>query len=470
MIAARQLRALFVLSVVAGCGDDAPPRTHPLWSDGAHLRDADGRTAILRGINARVDGVFDVSFADGRNALEPIPALTAADCTRMRALGLDLLRLPINWSGVEPGDGQFDDAYLARVDAAVQCAAAAGLLVVIDLHQDGYSKEIGEDGAPLWAIQPPPTMILGGPLTDLDQRRLSAQVQDAFRTFFAAGDPSGMQARFTAMLAHVATRWADDPAVLGFELYNEPLAGDADLAAFQGAAAAVVRATAPDKLVFFEPSALRNLVDFAPKPAAPFPTTGGVYAPHIYTFVFQPNRTPFQTATPAELEPSVMAARAEATAWHTPLFIGEFGCGPDGSDPQTDLWMQTQAQLHDRYLASDAFWVWKEQSQGRWGVFDHDDATGAWTERPQVIAWLSRVHAARIAGTPATVESSAAGDAIHVEIAPGSQTAAPSLIYVPERFAATTRVRCDGSEVAAARDPATGLVAITCGGAIDVGP
>ena len=139
MIAARQLRALFVMSLLASCGETAPPRTHPLWSDGTHLRDADGRTAILRGINARVDGVFDVSFADGRNALEPIPALTAADCTRMRALGLDLLRLPINWSGVEPIDGQFDDAYLARVDAAVQCAAAAGLLVVIDLHQDGYS-------------------------------------------------------------------------------------------------------------------------------------------------------------------------------------------------------------------------------------------------------------------------------------------------------------------------------------------
>ena len=457
--------------VLAGCGSDPPaPSTHPLWSDGTHLRDADGRTAILRGINARVDGVFDVTFTDGRVALEPIPALTAADCARMRALGLDLLRLPINWSGIEPVDGQIDDAYLARVDAAVQCAATAGLVVVIDLHQDGYSKEIGEDGAPLWAIHPPPTMLLGGPLTDLGDRRLSAQVMSAFSTFFADGDPAGVQARFEAMLAQVAARWATDPAVLGFELFNEPLAGDAQLTGFQLAAAAVVRTNAPEKLVFFEPSAVRNLVDFAPKSQQPFSVSGAVYAPHVYTYVFQSNQTAFETATPAELEPSVEGTREEATAWHTPLFIGEFGVGPNAGDPHTDLWMQTAAQLHDRYFASDAFWLWKEQSQGSWGVFDHDPATGAWTERPQVVGWLSRVHVARIAGTPTTVESSAAGDAIHVEIASGSQTAAPYLVYVPERFASTTRARCDGSEISAERDPTTGLVSITCSGALDVAP
>lgn len=466
----RAVAALLATVLVVACGDPAAPSTHPLWSDGTHLRDAEDRTVILRGINARIAGVFDVTFADGRTALEPLPALTPADCTRMRQLGLDLLRLPINWSGIEPTDGQFDESYLARVDAAVQCAAAAGLLVIIDLHQDGYSKEIGEDGAPLWAIQPPPTMLLGGPLTDLGERRLSAQVLAAFRTFFAAEDPSGLQARYHAMLSHVAAHWADDPAVIGFELFNEPIASDTELAAFQTAGASAVRASAPDKLVFFEPSSVRNLTDFATKAAAPFPVSGAVYAPHVYTFVFQANQTAFQTATPAELEPSVLGTREEAAAWRTPLFIGEFGVGPNPADPQTDLWMRTAAQLHDRYFASDAFWVWKEQSQGSWGVFDHDDATGVWTERPQVVGWISRVHAARIAGTPLAIESSPAGDAIRVEIAPGSHATAPNLIYVPERFAATTRARCDGDEVATQRDPATGLVEINCGGVVEVLP
>lgn len=92
----------------------------------------------------------------------------------MHELGLDFLRLPINWSAIEPTQSTYDEAYLDRVDAAVQCAARANVYVMIDLHEDAYSKEIGEDGAPLWAIQPPPAMLLQGPLTDLGAPHLPA--------------------------------------------------------------------------------------------------------------------------------------------------------------------------------------------------------------------------------------------------------------------------------------------------------
>jgi hypothetical protein len=206
-----------------------------------------------------------------------------------------------------------------------------------------------------------------------------------------------------------------------------------------------------------------------PKPADPCPLDGAVYSPHIYTFVFYMDQTKFQDATAEELEASVRAAREEASAWATPLWIGEFGVGPD-DDAAHVRWMQTQGQLHDRYFASNAYWVWKEQSQGSWGLFDYDAQTNAWTERPQIVARVSRVHAARIAGTPRVVESTPAGDAIHVELEGGTATAAPHLIYVPERFAGATRATCDGAPVAATRDPATGLIEVACAGAVDVGP
>jgi hypothetical protein len=453
------------LGFLAACGADGPAHTHPLWSDGEHLRDDAGRIALLRGVNARVEGVFDVTFADGRTALEPIPALTTADCARMRALGFDLLRLPINWSGIEPTKGTYDEAYLDRVDAAIQCAAGAGLVVLVDLHQDAYSKEIGEDGAPLWAIQPPPTMLLQGPLNDLGDRRLSPQVRGAFDTFFAAGDPQGLRAAFQAMIAHVAARWADDPAVVGFELFNEPDTGAEPLTAFSIAAATAVRAASPDKLVFFEPPTLRNITDFVPESKVRFPVDGAVYAPHVYTYVFQSDPSLIANLTPDELEPSVMAARSEATAWHAPLFIGEFGIGP--GDAKHDLWMQTEAQLHDRYLASDAFWVWKEKSQGAWGVYDYAAPTDTWTERPQVVAWISRVHVARLAGTPVSVESSVAGDSIRIETRGAS---APHVVYIPERLAATTTARCDGAVLPITRAAATGLAELTCAGVLEVGP
>src|SRR5215510_9896651 len=272
----RRFAAVIVASAAACGGSGGPPRTHPLRADGGVLRDEDDRVVLLRGVNERVDGVFDVTFTDGRAPVEHDPPLTADDCARMRALGLDLLRLPINWSGVEPARGTFDDAYLAKVDAAVQCAAGAGLYVVIDLHQDNYSKEIGQDGAPLWAIQPPPTRLLGGD-DDVGNRAFTQQVQDAYTTFFADGDPSGLRADYVEMLGHVAARWADDPAVIGFEIMNEPSTGQQPLDALQFAAARAVRAAAPDKLVFFEPPALRNVTDFVPKAKAPFPEPGAVY-------------------------------------------------------------------------------------------------------------------------------------------------------------------------------------------------
>lgn len=454
--------------VLFACGDDASRVvTRPLASDGVHLRDAEGRVALLRGINARVRGVFDVTFADGRVPLEPLPELVQADCDRMRQLGFDLLRLPINWSGVEPQQGAFDEAYLARVDAAIACAEAAGMVVVVDLHQDAYSKEIGEDGAPLWAIQPPPEQLLEGPLEDLGERRLSRQVRAAFDTFFDVDDASGLQAAFARMIGHVAARYADAPAVIGFELFNEPDTGTEQLAAFHARAAAAVRAAAPAKLVMFEPVALRNLTDFIPLPTAPFDDPAAVYAPHIYTYVFQANRTAFESATVEDLEASVRLAREETTAWQTPLWIGEWGVGPEIDDAH-ERWMQAQGLLHERYFASNAFWLWKEQSQGRWGLFDYDDATGAWTERPHMIARVSRIHVARVAGTPASIEASLAGDEIRVELVPGSATAAPHRVFIPERFAPTASATCDGAPITLARDVTTGTAEVPCAGILVV--
>lgn len=452
------MKALALIAALAACGGTDTPQATPLASDGTHLRDDRGRIALLRGVNARVNGVFDVTFADGRAPLEAIPDLTDADCARMHALGLDFLRLPINWSAIEPTRGSYDDAYLDRVDDAVQCAARASVFVMIDLHEDAYSKEIGEDGAPLWAIQPPPTMLLGGPLDDLGNRRLSKQVGDAFATFFAAGDPSGLQDAYGAMLEHVAARWADDPAVVGFELFNEPVVDDELVAAFSQTAATRVAAVAPHKLVMFEPSAIRNLFDSTKLAKAPFAAPNAVYAPHVYTYVFASAPSPLDTLDPADLAGSVRSARDEATAWQTPLLIGEYGIGP--TQPNADLWMGTEAELHDRYLASDAFWVWKEQSQGAWGVYDHDDTTDAWTERPQVVAWLSRVHAARIAGTvdentydhatrSLTLRVHGAGDTPHSIYAPAGGASATCdgdalQVLAGETF---SDVRCDGTLV-----------------------
>ncbi|MEO5730719.1 MAG: cellulase family glycosylhydrolase, partial [Byssovorax sp.] len=440
-------------------GPSGPPCAEARFAAGrastqcAQLVDAAGRVIFLHGVNARVNGVFDVTFADGRKELEPIPDFTADDVTAMRAMGFNSLRLPINWSGLEPVDGAgFDEAYLDRVAAVVALASAAKVSVLIDFHQDAYSKEIGEDGAPLWAIKPAPTKLLEGPLTDLDQRRTSAQVLNAFSTFF--GDKSegaALRTRFAAAVGHVAARFKGQDAVIGIEIMNEPLVNDdAYLDRLHDEVITAIRAADPGRLAFFEPNVVRNFLDRAPL-AGRDPWPGTVYAPHVYTLAFSGSDEQRQEMTRATLEPSNKAARSEAKSWNAPLAVTEFGYGPEAI--QSDNYLAWQLELQDQYQASGFFWVWKEDSQGAWGLFDRDQVKGAWTARDHVRKALSRVAPEAIAGWPESFGYDRAKKRFELKLTGDPAITAPSRIFVPAAadFAPSFDVTCDGAAITAAR-------------------
>jgi endoglycosylceramidase len=454
-----------------GAAPSGPPCSEPRFATGRtsvqceQLVDAEGRVVFLHGVNARVEGVFDVTFDDGRLPLETIPALTADDAKRMRQIGFNALRLPINWSALEPKDGAgFDDAYVDKIAAVVDLMKQAGVMVLIDFHQDAYSKEIGEDGAPLWAIQPPPTDLLGGPLTDLGARRTSPQVLQAFSTFF--GDQGAdLRTRFAAAVAHVAARFATEPNVVGIEIYNEPVVDDdTQLDRLHDEVITAIRKVDAGQLAFFEPNSLRNLLDHAnPADRAPWP--GTVYAPHVYTLAFTGTDAQHMAMTKDTLELSNKAAKNEAKSWTAPLVITEFGYAPDGI--QADNYIQWQTEWQDQYQASAFYWLWKEESQGAWGLFDHDAATDAWTERDHVRKSLARVAAEAVAGWPTQMGYDRAAKRFELDFTGDPAITAPSRIYVPapEDFAASFSVTCDGKKVSAMRDPATGVVEVACGGA-----
>ena len=161
--------AVLTLATLAACAPAKyTPTFGPVDSDGHDLRDAEGRVKLYRGVNVHIAGIFDVTFADGRAPREPLPGFDASDPADMRARGFNLVRLPINWSAIEPAHGQFADDYLDRVAGIVAWCRAAGVDVLLDLHEDGWSKELCEDGAPLWAVVPPPATLTGGPVPGPD--------------------------------------------------------------------------------------------------------------------------------------------------------------------------------------------------------------------------------------------------------------------------------------------------------------
>jgi len=423
---------------------------------------------VVHGINARIDGVFDVALDGGRIPLQPIPAFGLDDAQRMRALGFNLLRIPMQWSGVEPTEtGGFNTAYLDRVAAAVTTARQGGLRVLLDLHQDAYSKEIGEDGAPLWAIVPPPERLLQGPLTDLAERRTSEQVLRAFGTFFGDGDTGArLRTRYTSMAAAVARRFDADDTVIGLELYNEPVAPDPQVWRLHEEVARAVRAASPRMLLVFEPDATRRLLlNRSQLPTGPFPVPGGVYAPHTYPLAFSGTPSQRNAFTLASLRPAVESARAEADAWRVPLLITEWGYDPVGirSEAYHRFLQDAQAEA----MAGAMYWLWKEQSQGSWGLHDYEAEGSRWRERPAVRRMLARVRPEGIAGTPLGWSYDDTTHSFALRFEGRTAVTAPHRVYLPgpEDVPGAWVARCDGATVALLRDAATGIAEVLCHGA-----
>ncbi|MBK9035059.1 MAG: cellulase family glycosylhydrolase [Myxococcales bacterium] len=441
------------LGASLGCGDPSAPPSALRAVDG-RLRDRDGREVLLRGVNARVEGVFDVTFDDGRVALEDIPPFGEDDCRFLgEDLGFDHLRLPINWSALEPADDQFQPAYVDRILALAAACDRHGVKTIVDFHQDGFSKEIGEDGAPLWAITPPPTQLLEGPLTDLDARRMSAQVTMAFTDFFH--DTSGGWDRFAQAVAYVAARIDQQPGIVGLELFNEPYIffDDQRLIDFHRHVAAAARAVAPGLAVVFEPAALRNLTD-SDQASPAIEVDNAIYGPHVYVDVFEDG---WAAEDVPKLDASVAATRAEATAHGAALYVGEFG---HDASARGGRYVAAAMVAFDAQRASWAYWLYEEWSQGGWGLYDASGAARG-ALRADRADLLARAYPVAVDGDlvevsydPAprrlTVRLDRAGAGVHVLAAPR------------RTFPGAVAVTCDGAAVVVTQ--AAGRVEVGCRG------
>jgi endoglycosylceramidase len=426
-----------------------------------YLADASGRLVLLRG--AAAVGMEDVAYpnANGGPAIFPVsPSAYAGRCpaasplipqpplcevqasepayqqstapgsgndfAQMRALGFDVVRLVLNWSQLEPTPGTYSATYLNRVAQVVGWARQQGIYVILDMHQDQYSRYIvpakkgttpascspsgGGDGAPGWAVQSDgkPACALFG----IDE--LNAAESAAFANFWqnstvaapqGRAPGTGLQDHYIGALAALAQRFENDPAVLGYELMNEPQPGSiGTLPAGNGYQASsqelypfytraiealtgvrdgkpTCAAVEPTSLtnacaypqlasvnrqqIFFEPIAYRNLLDFSLQVSAPFSAYPNlVFAPHVYTYAFTIEQDLIGLpAKPGGYPPNFtfgyQTAEAEAQAMHAAVFTTEFG-DSSSTDP-TILANELAAQ--ETTQTGGTLWAWKGLSK-----------------------------------------------------------------------------------------------------------
>ncbi|HEY0254806.1 MAG TPA: cellulase family glycosylhydrolase, partial [Kofleriaceae bacterium] len=237
------------LVLLAGCGDNGSPQ--PRVHDG-FLHDAEGRAMIMRGVNL-----------SGAQKIWPyLDDKTPPDYARAHDdWGFNAIRFIMTWSAVEPTQGVYDEQYLTAVRERMGWAHHAGLDVVVEMHEDIYGEGFGFDGAPAWTC---------------DSANYAGFVPST-PWFVSATDPKVMacvdhlmndeaiQTQFAAMWAHVALTLSDQPAVIGFDLLNEPNWGTAPLLSFERDTLApfydrvvpAVLEVAPNWIAFLEPGASR---------------------------------------------------------------------------------------------------------------------------------------------------------------------------------------------------------------------
>jgi endoglycosylceramidase len=78
-------------------------------------------------------------------------SFTSDDAKLLSSLGVNLIRLGVMWSGVEPIRGEYDMAYISQMKAIVSLLDQYNIYVIIEHHQDKFSEVFCGEGFPYWA-------------------------------------------------------------------------------------------------------------------------------------------------------------------------------------------------------------------------------------------------------------------------------------------------------------------------------
>lgn len=309
----------------------ANPSPAPLHTEGAFFKDASGRVVLLRGVNLAGDSKLP-PFATVRSAedLDPLPGW-----------GLNTLRLLFTWEAFEPRPCEYDDAYLRYVEQVVSWAEARGLYVIIDFHQDGFSRfsldGCGE-GFPQWAVHSalPLQVPDNGPRCDGWGVKLTFDSNnlDTWSAFHR--DLEGARTRYLAMVGRVASRMSSHRNVAGYEVMNEPWGHEAQLHELFEDVGAAIRANDPQRILFIPPHALG--------PNAPKVSHANIaHAPHYYDSGAYLSKAWAGGSVSTPLE----RVREVSSAWGSPMLLGEFGANEGTRDEAAYLeaiyrWLDTR--------------------------------------------------------------------------------------------------------------------------------
>jgi len=421
---------LFLVPAAAcsGGGQPLPAQPGAECSSGPFITDERCGALVLQGCN--MDGSAKGDSGLPRYGREDFLALSSR-------WGFNFVRYLIFWARIEPEPGVYDEAYLDRVRERLDWLDEAGIRVVLDMHQDVWGPGIsdswgGSNGAPAWA-----TITDGLPHIPFSQwfgnwafDYLSPAVIRAFDNFWDYdGRHPELQDHYADMWAHVARRFRDHPAVLGYNPMNEPWQGSDLLrprqfdrgkyTEFNQRVIDAIRRVDTDRWVFYEPCAfgpnqgLRSHMGILEDPRRGVPRLA--YFPHLYPLTVELGGG-YDRDTDPTFRLWARARTEESLRQGAPLLLGEWS-------------MLRWYGLEDRVMfMNDALRLFEEVSSG-WAYWD----CGFFFNEPfpeTVQPMLTRPYPRRIAGTPVSRSYDESTGRLEVVFRRNPESTGPTEIYL----------------------------------------
>jgi endoglycosylceramidase len=375
-----------------------------------------------------------------------------SNITREQALrfssdwGLNFVRLLILWAGVEPQPGVYDSEYLDMIEERLDWFHEADVHVFLDMHQDVYSEFTCGAGAPLWAVRDdgldidcPAQWFLG---------YFEPGVQRAFDNFWNYdGEHSDLQDHYADMWAAVATRFKDHPAVLAYDIMNEPHPGS-DFDALEALGVESPDGPSPlfdrTKLQPFYQRVINRIrevdadtwIGFESRYGAPGngmasyftklddPRQGSprlFYAPHLYSVAME-NDQAYDPESDKTITKWENHRASEIAIMDVPLVAGEWGFHNEW--PNADLFMSETLDMYDRLQAGWAYWSW---DPGGWSWLNPDE-----TEK-DTTNLIVRTYPQRIAGIPKEFHFDTETRVFSMTFFDSANAEGATMIYIPAK-------------------------------------
>lgn len=146
--------------------------------------------------------------------------------------GFNVVRLGFMWTGANPAAGVFNATYFEMVDRIVDRLAQRGIYTYLDVHQDLMSSLFClYDGFPRWVVdrRSPPRHAFPWPLAGDCSRfwmdnAFGEALGQAYQDFY--DNHNGMRDVFVTFWERAAQHFQNRSEIMGYELINEPWAGD----------------------------------------------------------------------------------------------------------------------------------------------------------------------------------------------------------------------------------------------------